>query len=220
MKSLFSKKPPKTHNPVDDEDPVDDFSQSQPPSPTKSPTKASARSPSKKSHQASPSSREPKPQPRTSRSFARQATDPGHPSSSRKKKHDPDTHPLNLPPEERKRLSALSAMSDRNSMDIDREPPKPGSPTSPTQQQQQQQQQPAAPSHSNSFTVPVQVANGTNGVSPGGADTDAPPPPPHTSAPSSPEQTAAVDAENFKNDGNKFFKAKDYTRAIECYTKG
>ncbi|KAH8895133.1 TPR-like protein [Thozetella sp. PMI_491] len=213
MKSFFTKKPSKKHSPGDDEDPVDDFLQSQPPSPTKSPTKASSRSPSKKSEQAAPPSpRESKTQHRTSRNLARQATDPGYSSSSsaRKKKHDPDTHPLNLPPEERKRLSALSAMSARNSMDIDREPPNQGSPSSPSQSQ------PGPPS--NSFTVPVQMPNGANGT-PSGADDDAPPPPPHTSAPASPEETAAADAENFKNEGNKFFKAKDYTRAIECYTK-
>jgi hypothetical protein len=33
-------------------------------------------------------------------------------------------------------------------------------------------------------------------------------------------QTEAEQAESFKNEGNKFFKAGDYTHAIEFYTKG
>lgn len=49
---------------------------------------------------------------------------------------------------------------------------------------------------------------------------DVPEPPPHRSAPQSPAQTAAEDAETFKNEGNKYFKAKEYTKAIEYYTKG
>ena len=144
-------------------------SPSGPPLPAKSPaTPSASRSPSKRSilRPESPSSRgEAKPPTsRPSRSF-RQATD----SASRKKKIDPDTHPLNLPPEQRKRLSALSAMSDRTSMDVDKEPvngatpssPPPQAPPPPPQKQQQQQQpKPAVPAHSNSFTVPV--ANGAD----------------------------------------------------------
>jgi DnaJ family protein C protein 7 len=33
-------------------------------------------------------------------------------------------------------------------------------------------------------------------------------------------QQDAEQAEAFKNEGNKFFKAGDYTRALEFYTKG
>ncbi len=155
---LFSKRPSKKSHAADD--PEDDLSHSEPPSPVKSPTKtpssssktASSKTPSSKPAAAaaaqrplraeSPSTRESS-KPRTSRSFARQSTDPGSgsaSSSSRRKKIEPDTHPLNLPPEERKRLSAPSAMSNRNSMDIDREPPA-STPSSPPPQQQQQQQQ-------------------------------------------------------------------------------
>lgn len=53
----------------------------------------------------------------------------------------------------------------------------------------------------------------------------APPPhssssPPHRSASSSPAQSPAVNAEECKEAGNKFFKAKQYDKAIEEYTKG
>jgi hypothetical protein len=33
-------------------------------------------------------------------------------------------------------------------------------------------------------------------------------------------QTDAEQAESFKNEGNKFFKAGDYAHAVEFYTKG
>jgi DnaJ family protein C protein 7 len=64
--------------------------------------------------------------------------------------------------------------------------------------------------------VPNGVEPQTNGV----ADEAVPAPPPHRSQPSSPVQTDAEQAESFKNDGNKFFKAADYAHAIEFYTKG
>ncbi|KAK5654130.1 hypothetical protein OQA88_7561 [Cercophora sp. LCS_1] len=202
-------------------------------SPAKPPAKPStSRSPSKKAAQRpeSPSSREVKSsQPRPSRPFARHSTDPG---SSRKKKIDPDTHPLNLPPEQRKRLSAAALSErDRNSMDVDKEPVNIAMPSSPPPQpqppqhqstqsspQKPQHQKPVAPPHSNSFTVPV--TNGqdasTNGVA---AEDRVPTPPPHRSQPSSPVQTAAEEAEGYKAEGNKFFKNKDYSRAIEYYSK-
>lgn len=58
-----------------------------------------------------------------------------------------------------------------------------------------------------------------NGVNP---SDDVPPPPAHKSGPSSPVQEAltAEDAEAFKLAGNKFFKAKEYKKAIEEYSKG
>jgi DnaJ family protein C protein 7 len=225
---ISSKKPNSADE--DDDEQAGFHDSSQPSSPTKSPTKSSgSRSPTKKAasssssqRPASPTSREhsSKPQsPRTSRPFARHPTDAG-----RRKKIDPDTHPLNLPPEQRKRLSELSAMSARNSMDVDKEPVNGGNPSSPPPQQQPPQyQQPRPsnppPSHQNSFTVPV--TNGTdaptNGVA---ADEEVPAPPPHRSQPSSPVQSDAEQAESFKNEGNKFFKAGDYTHAVEFYTKG
>lgn len=61
----------------------------------------------------------------------------------------------------------------------------------------------------------------TNGVNSAPTE-DVPPPPAHKSGPSSPEAEilTAEDAEAFKLAGNKFFKAKDYKKAIEEYTKG
>ncbi|KAK0748844.1 hypothetical protein B0T21DRAFT_357372 [Apiosordaria backusii] len=196
----------------------------QPPSPTKAPTPkpSSSRSPTKKSHRStSPPTRESKPlsssSSRPSRSSARHATDPISSSSFRRKKVEPEEHPLNLPPEQRnKRFSELSAMSDRNSMDVDKEPVNGGAAPAASSQQK-----PSAPPHTNSFTVPV--ANGadasTNGPAAAPADEAVPAPPPHRSSPSSPVQSEAEQAESFKNDGNKFFKAGDYKHAIEFYTK-
>ncbi|KAK4200573.1 hypothetical protein QBC40DRAFT_173740 [Triangularia verruculosa] len=191
-----------------------------PPSPTKAPTPkpSSSRSPTKKSHRStSPPSRESKPlsSSRPSRSSARHATDPISSSSFRRKKVEPEEHPLNLPPEVRnKRFSELSAMSDRKSMDADKETMNGAASAASSQQK------PSAPPHNNSFTVPV--ANGAD-ASPNGAGTPAdeavPAPPPHRSSPSSPVQSEAEQAESFKNDGNKFFKAGDYKHAIEFYTK-
>ncbi|KAL2160543.1 hypothetical protein VTH06DRAFT_1231 [Thermothelomyces fergusii] len=226
---FFSKISSKKPNSADEED--DDYyyglyDSSHPSSPTKSPTKSpvkpsGSRSPTKKAssqRSASPPSREPKPQStRTSRPFGRYPTDAG-----RRKKFDLDTHPLNLPPEERKRLSELSAMSTRNSMDVEKEAVNGGNPSSPPSPPPPYQQQPPPrpanpPPHQNSFTVPV--PNGTDASANGPADEQVPPPPPHRSQPSSPAQSEAEQAESFKNEGNKFFKAGDYTHAIEFYTK-
>ncbi|KAK3380335.1 hypothetical protein B0T24DRAFT_190796 [Lasiosphaeria ovina] len=238
---FFGKKGSKKPNSVEEEDEdTADFSESQPPSPTKSPAKSpskssSSRSPSKRDKGQRPASppllspRETKPRP--SRSFAR-PTDPAA-SSSRKKKIDPDTHPLNLPPEQRKRLSALSAsaMSGRNSMEIEKDAGASGGggggiPSSPVPQQQQsppqqQQQSPKPPTpQTGSFTFTVPIPNGAEpAAADGSADEAVPTPPPHRSQPSSPVQTDAQQAESFKNEGNKSFRDKDYPRAIELYSK-
>lgn len=112
-------------------------------------------------------------------------------SSRSSASQDRDTHPLNLPPEERRKLSARMAESVPNTpMDVDREATASPAPASPSPK-----------------------ANGapeTNG------DKPAPTPPPHkTPAPPTPQ-----DAESFKAAGNKFFKAKDYANAIKEYSKG
>ncbi|KAL2271873.1 hypothetical protein VTJ83DRAFT_1244 [Remersonia thermophila] len=204
----------------------------QPPSPTKSPVKPSgSRSPRKPA--SASSSRPASP---SLRPFARTSSDLN--TSPRRKKIDPETHPLNLPPEQRKRWSELSAMSARNSMDADKDhasggvpaspnPPPPPPFSQPPSSQPQPQPQPRAANPSqptNAYTVPVTngVANPppaapTNGAA--DADGPVPPPPPHRSNPSSPVQSDADQAEAFKNEGNKFFKAGDYTHAIEFYTK-
>ncbi|CAI6333188.1 unnamed protein product [Periconia digitata] len=139
-------------------------------------------------------------------------------SSKRSSKYDRDSHPLNLPPDELRRLSssAMSAMADHQPMDIDRD-----SNASPT---------PAPSSPAAAQTPnPLQKPNGTNG------DDSKPAPPPHrytTSPPpqsanyaatpeaaSSPVQPPTIDAEEYKAAGNKFFKIKDYPAAIKEYSK-
>lgn len=65
---------------------------------------------------------------------------------------------------------------------------------------------------------PAPKANGTSGM-----DGEGPVPPPHRSNPTSPEPSSAPtpeDAEAFKTAGNRFYKAREYKKAIEEYTKG
>ena len=116
-----------------------------------------------------------------------------------------DTHPLNLPPEERqRRLSAMSMSDPLTPMDVDQETPAPELTSSPP---------PDAPG---AFpdTNGTDHANGANGVG-------SPVPPPHrTSATPAPPPKLTVDAEQCKAAGNKFFKAKDYDKAIKEYSKG
>jgi len=95
-------------------------------------------------------------------------------------------------------------MSDRNSMDVDKDLANGGSPS----------QKPSPPPHA------VPVTNGVNSSKNNAADEFVPAPPPHRSQPSSPVHTEADQAESFKNEGNKLFKAGDYSRAVEYYTKG
>ncbi|RYP45791.1 hypothetical protein DL768_007910 [Monosporascus sp. mg162] len=245
MKNLFNpKKSPKKHAPSEDvenhyqphpQPPAapqhnnhshsTNHSQPEPSSPLRSPSN-SARSPKKSTRPAPPPANPQPPQrerdskSRSSRSSARLSTDHGS-LSSRRSKHDPNTHPLNLPPEEYKRLSALSAMSDRSSfdktdkMDVDKDaaasPAPPSSPPPATQQPP-----------SSSYTVPIS-APPTNGVKdaplPPKPREEGPAPPPHGSRPSSPVPTAADEAEAYKAAGNKFFKEKDFRNAIIQYTK-
>lgn len=186
---------------------------SEPSSPVK-PSPSSSRSPSKKSTRpASPAQRE-QTKSRNSRPSARQSSEQGSSSSSRRNKIEINTHPLNLPPEERKRLSAQYNMGSRSSldkMDLDKDTPAPP-PSSPPPAQQQA-----------SFTLPVNSPP-TNGVKKGSGeeegDEPAPPPPAHRSNPSSPVPSDAEAAEAHKADGNKFFKQRDFSRAIAEYTSG
>ncbi|KAI0429687.1 hypothetical protein F5Y09DRAFT_254384 [Xylaria sp. FL1042] len=181
-------------------------SRSEPVPPVKSPS-GSSKSPTKKSARpASPAhahTQREQPKVRTSRSFGR------HSSDSRRSKFDPNTtHPLNLPPDEIKRLSALSAaMSERSSfdkMDVDKEnsAQPPSSPPPPQQQK--------------SFTVPINSP--TNG-SKTEINGEGPAPPPHRSNPSSPIPSDAEQAENYKSLGNKSFKERQYKKAIKEYSQ-
>lgn len=168
---------------------------------SKSPTKKSARPASPAHPQREPSKS------KSSRSFGRHSSD-----SRRAKydpKYDPNTHPLNLHPDEIKRLSALAAMSDRNSfdkMDVDKENSA-QSPSSPPPPQQP----------TKSFTVPINSP--TNGTKPE-SNGEGPAPPPHRSNPSSPVPSDAEQAENYKSLGNKSFKERQYKKAIKEYSQG
>lgn len=106
-------------------------------------------------------------------------------SASSRYSRDPDIHPLNLPPDELRRLSAMAAARDEsvNAMDIDSKSP------------------------SSARQTP---SNGVNGDK----TEKSPTPPPHRSS------SGAAEAESCKLAGNKFFKDKNYTRAIEEFTKG
>lgn len=92
-------------------------------------------------------------------------------------------------------------MNGNNAMDIDSEPVNGAQPTG----------SPQNPSAQANFSVPI--PNGT-------AADEAPAPPPHKSNPSSPVTTPDEDAESYKAAGNRHFKEKNYTKAIEQYTKG
>lgn len=129
---------------------------------------------------------------------------------------DLDEHPLNLPPDQLRRLSALSnkspsKMSEPDRMDVDSEPPARSSPPS------------SPPPQTNipgAFDAPKPAPkiNGTNKT-----EDEGPVPPPHKPNPTSPVAAPAPtpeDAEAFKTAGNKFYKAKEYRKAIEEYTKG
>ena len=137
-------------------------------------------------------------------------------SFSRSAKYDRDSHPLNLPPDELRRLS--SAMSDQPTptpMDVDREFTSSPVPSSPAN----------VPQAPGAFPK----ANASNGEEEAG-----PAPPPHripTSPPPQPQhqpqpppqpqpQQPTADAEACKVSGNKFFKTKEYAKAILEYSKG
>lgn len=135
-------------------------------------------------------------------------------NSSSRFAYDRDSHPLNLPPDELRRLSAMAAARDdsRSSMDIE---------------------QPDAAAATNTAVSPSAFSTLTQqdsrasspGTQSNGVHSDtaerSPTPPPHN-VPSSTPQPAppVVDAEACKLAGNKFFKAGDYQKAISEYTKG
>ncbi|KIX06287.1 uncharacterized protein Z518_04262 [Rhinocladiella mackenziei CBS 650.93] len=132
----------------------------------------------------------------------------------KKLKHDPDTHPLNLPPEQLRQLQAQMARQEaeasRQSMSMDRDTPETHNEfvipngTSP----------PATPSRDAPGGFPEQQTRDdtTNGAD--GHDERNPVPPPHRVPPA-----PKADPEACKAAGNKFFKTKDYERAIVEYTK-
>ncbi|KAG9257239.1 DNAJ domain-containing protein [Emericellopsis atlantica] len=187
---------------------------SEPSSPTKSSNNTTTRSPTKKTFSnrdsVSSTSSHTEPASKPSRPFKSSRSSE---KSKRSSQFDPDTHPLNLPPEERRRLSSLaqSAMSGNNSMDIDREPVNGSTSRSGSPQNASAQK---------NFSVPI--PNGTSNVETNGNSNgteSAPAPPPHGSNPSSPILTAEDDAEAYKAAGNRLFKEKNYAQAIQQYSK-
>ena len=163
-------------------------------------TRSSSRSPTKKSPSKTVKDRETRPSSaHSNRSYSR-------PHLSPRQTFSADTHPLNLPPEEReRRRSALTNMSDPPTpMDVDQEDSVPASPSSPSSNT------PGAFSNPNESNH----INGVNGDA-------GPVPPPHlVSTDVSPQPKPMIDAEACKVAGNKFFKMKDYDKAIREYSKG
>jgi DnaJ homolog subfamily C member 7 len=130
----------------------------------------------------------------------------------KKEKDNRDSHPLNLPPDELRRLSVAMAAQEgaRDAMDIDSNGPVPS----------QHPESPPTPLKMTPGAFPENAngaENGVNGVNGDHGDEKSPTPPPHR-VPMAEKPT--VDAEAAKAAGNKFFKAKDYSRAIAEYTKG
>lgn len=132
-------------------------------------------------------------------------------SSRRSSRYDSDSHPLNLPPEERQRLSlnAMSAMNDQPTpqpMDVDREHSSSPAPSSPAEPKPNgpNGNTPAPPPHRYTKSPPPQSANYA-------ATSEAATPP---------AELPTIDAEEYKAAGNKFFKIKDYPAAIKEYSKG
>nr|OQO21375.1 hypothetical protein B0A51_11243 [Rachicladosporium sp. CCFEE 5018] len=178
-------------------------------------SKSASSSPEKKSRTSFVKDREsgkdksrPKPSKRNSKSFI-----------SKSRRQSEDLHPLNLPPDELRRLSRLSAASmsspQGDSSPIEYDEMDEGTPVP-----QQQAQTPGAFPQSNGGNAEHVNGEHVNGSEVNGED--GPAPPPHTS-PSPPQQQVPepdpVLAEKCKEAGNKCYKAKQYDQAIEEYTK-
>ncbi|RKF73138.1 DnaJ-like protein subfamily C member 7-like protein [Golovinomyces cichoracearum] len=117
-----------------------------------------------------------------------------------------DSHPLNLPPEQRRHFSELSKMPDPERMDEDTEVPNAGLTPSPRAKPK------STTSSDNTAKINDTVAANVKG----------PVPPPHRSNATSPvliTTTPAEEAEIYKSAGNKHYRAKEYKKAIDEYTK-
>ena len=167
------------------------------PSPKKSPERnpktpteqaRSTKSPSSAKSSRSPSKSPTKGPRRSKEGPSRKGLGSRH--ASRRSNPD-DTHPLNLPSEERdKRISIMSqenAASQGDPMDVD------------------VNMHGYASDHANGSSSDTNADN---------SPVDAPPKSP------SPPPKPAYDPEECKSLGNKYFKAKDYSKAIAEYTKG
>lgn len=137
----------------------------------------------------------------------------------KKSKYDSDIHPLNLPPDQLRQHLAQMARQEAESagrMSMDRDIPEANNNDSSSLNSTGGTSLPSTPSKEapGAFPGPStddDAANGTNGH----LDERSPTPPPHKVAPA-----PKVDPEACKAAGNKYFKAKDYERAIQEYTKG
>jgi DnaJ homolog subfamily C member 7 len=127
----------------------------------------------------------------------------------KKEKENRDSHPLNLPPDELRRLSAAMAAQEgaRDSMDLDNI----------AAFSANNAESPGAPSQPAPGAFPPNADDAMNLVNGDHEDEKSPTPPPHRVQVI---EKPFVDAEAAKAAGNKFFKAKDYSRAIMEYTKG
>jgi DnaJ homolog subfamily C member 7 len=132
-------------------------------------------------------------------------------SSRYSRRPSEDTHPLNLPPEEIRRLSYLERMSSgstRESGDM----PNGGEDVSMSGTTPAPEERPPG-------AFPEAETNGenVNGEAEGG---EGPVPPPHRTPTEEKQELPPVDPEACKAAGNKFYKDKLYGRAIDEYTKG
>lgn len=119
-----------------------------------------------------------------------------------------ESHPLNLHPDQLLKISALSNMQvpDSERMDEDTE-----ASTAPPI---------SINSHLNS---PVSETSPKTNGNAAALNGQGPVPPPHrtnTKSPTLITSTVEEDAEIYKSAGNKYYKAKEYKKAIEEYTKG
>lgn len=113
-------------------------------------------------------------------------------------------HPLNLPPEQLRRYSAWSTAATQTPSSYRRAPKMDGADTA------------------RSGSPPAPATPTTNGLNGHAEHEQAPVPPPHkdNSGPPSTPASPGVDAEVCKAAGNKFFKAREWKKAIEEYSKG
>ena len=129
----------------------------------------------------------------------------------KKEKEDRNSHPLNLPPDELRKLSAAIAREgSARGAAMEMEGVEQNGATSPVADSPPA---PVTPSNTAPGAFPESENGMTNGVN--GKENKSPTPPPHQELPK-----PKVDAEACKAAGNKFFKAKDYSRAILEYSKG
>jgi len=135
----------------------------------------------------------------------------------RKRSDDSEEHPLNLSPEQRnQRLLNLSTTAMSAARDTDGEPMVEGTPA------------PQTPTSSAPGAFPMSngdvnmTGDGDDGEAAGRSEegSDAPVPPAHGAQENGEVEKEKEDPEARKAAGNAFYKAKEYARAVEEYSKG